>query len=785
MKKILFSAFFVCMALCSHAQKAIYLDKNAPVEQRVEDALSRMTLEEKVKMLHAQSKFSSAGVPRLGIPDVWMSDGPHGVRPQVLWDEWKQAGWTNDSCVAFPALTCLSASWDPSLGVLYGNSIGEEGLFRGKNMLLGPGVNIFRTPLNGRNFEYMGEDPYLSAHMVVPYIEGMQETGVAACVKHFALNNQEFERLNVDVQVSDRALYEIYLPAFKAAVRKAHTIGIMPSYNLYRGQQCGHNERLLLDILKGEWQFDGVAVSDWGAVHSTAEAAMNGLDMEFGTGTDGLSASNNEYDNYYLALPYLNGLKAGKYPIENQTVTAADGSQKVVYGLDDKVRRILRFIFRTTMKERGFGSFCSDEHYAAARKIGAEGIVLLKNDAPKKGEKPLLPLDEGKKIVVVGENAYKMQTVGGGSSNLKVQHEVTPIDALRERYGEANVTYCRGYVGDTTVEYDGVITGQKLEDNRPAEVLIAEAVEAAKDADVVLFFGGLNKAYHQDSEGADRNDYALPYAQNELMEALLKANSNVVYVNVSGNPAELPWADRVPAMLQAWFLGSEAGHSMADVISGDVNPSGHLPYTWYKTLDQCGAHAAGDKAVYPGIKRGSDGTEVEEVGTSFTQGQDFWDEEYKDDIYVGYRFVDKKKLQPLFPFGYGLSYTTFAFSDAKVLDCTAKSGNLGVNGENGNGEVKVQVTVTNTGDRAGAEVAQLYVTDKKASVDRPLRELKGFQKVNLQPGESRVVTFSLQPADLAFFDETAHAWVVEPGQFEVAVGNSSRNLPVKAKFSVE
>lgn len=729
------------LALPSYAQK--YLDTSLPVEVRVEDALSRMTLEEKVKMTHAQSKFSSAGVPRLGIPDVWMSDGPHGVRPEVLWDEWRQAGWTNDSCVCFPALTCLAASWNPEMGVLYGNSIGEEALYRGKTMLLGPGVNINRTPLNGRNFEYMGEDPYLASRMVIPYITGLQEKGVAACVKHFALNNQEHERYTTNVKVSDRALYEIYLPAFKAAVTEAKTIGIMPSYNLFENQQCGHNKRLLLDILKGEWKFDGVAVSDWGAVHSTEEAANNGLDMEFGTGTDGLSSgTKNAYDSYYLALPYLKGLKEGKYSEE---------------GLNDKVRRILRMVFRTTMSgSRGFGSFCSDEHYAAARRIGAEGIVLLKND------RSLLPLSATStsrrpRLVVIGENAIKMLTVGGGSSNLKVQHEVTPLDGIRERFRkDFDITYCRGYVGDTTGEYDGVITGQNLKDDRTPAQLIDEAVSAAKGADYVIFIGGLNKKEHQDCEGADRTAYGLPYGQDDVINALCAVNKNVVFLGISGNAFAMPWAKKVSAIMQCWFMGSETGHSIADVLSGDVNPSGHLPYTWYQSLEQCGAHALGE---YPGTKR---------------TDSYIWDEEYKEDIFVGYRYVDKQKLTPLFPFGHGLSYTQFSIGKAQ-LSATSMTAD---------GTITVTIPVTNVGKVAGAEVVQMYITDKKCSVARPVCELKGFKKVSLAPGETKQVTLTISRDALAFFNADLHEWQVESGDFEVSIGNSSRNIASRSSFKV-
>ena len=395
----------------SAQKKPIYLDETKPIEQRVEDALQRMTLDEKIAVIHAQSKFSAAGVKRLGIPDMWTDDGPHGVRPDVLWDEWVQAGQTNDSCVAFPALTCLAATWNPQMARLYGESLGEEALYRDKDMILGPGVNILRTPLNGRNFEYMGEDPFLASQMVAPYVQGLQSKGISSCVKHYALNNDETYRHQVNVKVSDRALHEIYLPAFKAAVQEGKAWAIMGAYNLYNNQHNCHNEILLNNILKRDWAFDGVVVSDWGGAHNMDEAIRNGLDMEFGTWTDGLTmGATNAYDNYYLSLSY-------KKAIQNGTYTERE--------LNDKVRRVLRLHFRTTMnRQRPYGALCSDAHYEAARKIGTEGIVLLKNSPSFPKGESILPLTaeklSGSSILVVGENAIKPMTVGGGSSSLKV-----------------------------------------------------------------------------------------------------------------------------------------------------------------------------------------------------------------------------------------------------------------------------------------------------------------------------------------------------------------------------
>ena len=565
MKKVLFGLVLAAVALpLSAQQKPVYLDASKPIEERVEDALSRLTLEEKVKLTHAQSKFSSAGVPRLGIPDVWTDDGPHGIRPDVLWDEWEQAGCTNDSCVAFPALTCLAATWNPEMSLLYGQSIGEEARYRNKSVLLGPGVNIYRTPLNGRNFEYMGEDPYLAGKMVSPYIRGVQQNGVAACVKHFALNNHEVNRHTTNVIVDDRALYEIYLPAFKMAVQEGGAWSIMGAYNLYKGQHLCHNQYTLNDILKGEWGFDGVVISDWGGTHDTRQAITNGLDMEFGSWTNGLSnGASNAYDNYYLANPYLNLIREGKV-----------GTTE----LDDKVRRILRLIFRTVMNpDRPWGSMLSPEHYEAARRIGEEGIVLLQN----KGNVLPIDLNRAKKILVVGENAIKMMTVGGGSSSLKVQRELSPLDGIKQRVaGKAEVVYARGYVGDASGEYNGVVTGQNLKDDRTPEELIAEAVKEARDADYVIFIGGLNKSNGQDCEDSDRKGLGLSYGQDAVISALAEANKNLIVVNISGNAIAMPWVNEVPAIVQDWYLGSEAGSSHAAILMGDVNPSGKLPFTF-------------------------------------------------------------------------------------------------------------------------------------------------------------------------------------------------------------
>ena len=754
MKQLILSCVLTAVAFAtSQAQQTtnrlpIYLDQTKSEEQRIDDAISRMTLAEKIRIIHAQSKFSSAGVPRLGFPDFWTDDGPHGVRPDVLWDEWEQAGQTNDSCVAFPALTCLAASWNPQMSRIYGEALGEEALYRGKDMILGPGVNINRTPLNGRNFEYMGEDPFLASVMVVPYIQGLQSKGVSACVKHYCLNNDEEYRHQVNVIVSDRALHEIYLPAFKAAVEKGKTWGIMGAYNLYKDEHNCHNQWTLNKILKGDWKYDGVVVSDWGGAHDLEQSVKNGLDIEFGTWTDGLTmGATNAYDNYYLSLPYMRAIQEGKF------------TQKE---LDDKVRRVLRLFYRTTMNpNRSHGFLCSESHYAAAKQIAEEGIVLLQN------KNNVLPINtqQVKRVLVVGENAIKMMTVGGGSSSLKVQREISPLEGLKVRLAKdgIEVDYARGYVGDVTGNYNGVTTGQNLDDKRSEAELIAEAVEKAKTADYVIMFGGLNKSDFQDCEGHDRKQYELPYNQDKLIEALAMANRNFVYVNISGNAVAMPWKAKVAGIVQGWFIGSESGEALASILTGDANPCGKLPFTWVNSLNEVGAHALN---TYPGTWRKEGGTNTK---------SNIIDEEYKEGIYVGYRWTDKERIKPTFAFGHGQSYTQFAISNLRSDKSDLTQDDT----------IAFTVNVKNTGKRAGSEVVQLYIHDVKSSVDRPKKELKGFQKVYLQPGENKDVTITINKEALSFYDESSSSWKAEAGKFEALVGNASDNLKLKKVFELK
>lgn len=705
---------------------------DAEIEAKINEILPQLTLEEKVALCHAQSKFSTPGVPRLGIPELWYSDGPHGVRAEINWDDWGYAGWTNDSCTAFPALTALAASFNLDLSADYGKAVAEEALYRKKDVMLGPGVEMYRTPLCGRNFEYMGEDPFLASKMCVPYIKAMQEQNVAVCVKHFALNNQEQWRTLVDVHVSDRALRELYLAPYEAAVKEGGAWSIMGSYNLYDGQHCCHNKKLN-DILRGEWGFDGCVVTDWGGATNTIEAANNGLDIEMGTYTNGFTESAKfAYDDYYLAKPYIKALKDGTVKMET---------------LDQKARNILRLMFRTNMaKNRKRGCMGTKEHFLTALNVAREGITLLKNDGA------ILPLDPNttKTIAVIGENATR-STLGGGSSELKGLHEISPLDGIRAAFPKANVIWSMGY-GSGPECY-----GRVAPSPYNADSLFTEAVKAAKQADIVLFFGGLVKAYQQDMEGGDRIQYGLPFGQDELINAILDVNKNVVAVMISGNAVAMPWIDRLPALIQGWYLGSEAGNALADVISGKVNPSGKLPFSFPVRLEDNAVHSFGEEVVYPGVEK------------------DSYREEYKEGIFIGYRWHEAKGIKPLFPFGFGLSYTQFEIADAQLSQDNLSEGDV----------LAVTATVKNVGSREGKEVVQVYVGKKDSRVERAPKELKGFAKVSVPAGSQQQVKINIPIKSLAFFNEDANAWEVEKGEYTVFVGNASDNITAQLPLNVK
>ena len=736
MKNILFTTSLIALAYTSvYAEREktpLYLDDTQPIELRIEDALKRMTLEEKTRLSYAQGKFSSPGCPRLGIPELWMSDGPHGVRAEINWNDWGYSGWTSDSCTAFPALTCLAATWNTSLSADYGKAIGEEALYRGKDVLLGPGVNIYRTPLNGRNFEYMGEDPYLASELCVPYIKGVQKNGVAACVKHYALNNQELWRGHIDVNISDRALREIYLPAFKAAVEKGQVWSIMGAYNKVRGVHATHNKLLNNDILKGEWKFDGCVITDWGAAHDTYEAAMYGLDIEMGSYTNGLtSESEFGYDDYYLGKNCLKMIKDGKIPMEV---------------VDEKASRVLRLIFRTAMnRKKGFGAMANESHYQTAYNVATEGIVLLKNEVLK-DKQALLPINPAKyeKILVVGDNATRNLMAGGGSSELKPKYISTPLDALTKQFG-GKIEFAQGYMAGRPMYGNEEVIPECIADS-----LRNEAVEKARNSDLVIFIGGLNKNHFQDCEGGDRKSFALPFGQDKLITSLLEANKNVVVVIISGNAVEMPWVKKVPSIVQSWYLGSIGGISLRDVLIGKVNPSGKLPFSYPVRLEDCPAHYFGEMS-YPG---------------------DSIRQEYKEDILVGYRWYDTKKIKPLYPFGYGMSYTTYSYSKPLASKKILKD----------NDSIQVSVKIKNTGLAKGKEIVQLYIEDEKCSLLRPKKELKGFHKVELEPNEEKTIQFHIDINDLTFFDDSKQKWIAEPGKFKAYIAASSEDIRGVVEF---
>ncbi len=692
------------------------------IELKIDSIVSQLTLKEKVDMCHAQSKFSTKGVPRLGIPEIWMSDGPHGVRAEIKWDDWGYAEWTNDSVTAFPALTCLASTFNPELSGEYGFSVGEEARYRKKDILLGPGVNIYRTPLNGRNFEYMGEDPLLASKMVVPYIKGVQKNGVAACVKHFALNNQELWRDQINVEVSDRALHEIYLPAFKAAAIEGKAWSFMGSYNKFRGQYCCHNDILLNQILKGDWKFDGVVVSDWSGAHSTKESALYGLDIEMGTGTDGLGTTTaSHYQHYFLATPYYNKLLSNELPEAS---------------VNDKVKRILRLMYRTTLqKNRPRGKMNNKEHHGIAKKVATEGIVLLKN------ENDFFPIQDksGLKIAVIGENATRSMTLGGGSSQLKAQFEISPLEGLKKKYKNAKIYHSMGYETGPSI-YDTVMPA-----SLDADSLKVAAVNLAKKVDVVLFFGGLNKSHLQDSEGTDRKQFGLPFGQDELLGEIQKENKNVGYILMTGNAVEMPWIDSIDGLIETWYLGSMAGEAIADIIIGDTTPSGKLPFSFPAKLEDNAAHSFGEIS-YP--------------------GDSDLNQHYKEDILVGYRWHDTKNIKPLFAFGHGLSYTSFEVSNIKI-DKTKFTTQE---------HIELHFDVTNTGNRKGAEVVQVYVGKPNSNIKRAVKELKGFQKVHLENGEKKNISMTIPVSSLSFYDEQISDWNIEKGKYNIYVGTASDNI---------
>lgn len=702
------------------------------MEKRIEKLIKKMTLEEKVGLLHGNSKFYVAGVERLGIPEWSLSDGPHGVRAEINRHDWAYAGWTNDSASYFPTGTAFAAAWNPELAYRRGEVLGEEARWRKKDVLLGPGVNIIRSPLCGRNFEYMSEDPYMNSVLAVAYIKGLQSRDVACSVKHFAVNNQETNRTTVDVECSERALREIYLPAFKAAVQEGGALTVMAAYNKFRGEFCAENNYLVRKILRNEWGFDGVYVTDWGAAHSTVPSMEAGLDLEMGTLID-------KYEDWYYANPLVEAVKSGKIPMSL---------------VDEKVGDVLRVMIKTNVldpkKRFGPGSMNTKEHQQATYDAAAEAIVLLKN------QNNLLPLDFSsiKSLAVIGDNATRKHSNGGLSSEIKAVYEVTPLEALRAKWGDkVDIRFAQGYEKlSTFVEgsNNGQSSGTFSSKTQESDALLKEAVEVARTSDVALLVCGLNHDY--DTESFDRLNMDIPYGQVELIQEVVKANPRTIVVMIAGSPLNMAAVDICsPAIVWAWFNGMEGGNALVDVLSGKVNPSGKMPFTTPVSLDQSPAHALGN---FPG----------RDLKVN-----------YEEDILVGYRWFDTKGLPVVYPFGYGLSYTTFNYSNLNTDKKTYDQADT----------IQATFTLTNTGDREGAEVAQLYVSDPVCSVMRPVKELKGFKKVFLKPGESRRITLDIPVSSLAFYSEAQSQFVVEPGEFILQLGASASDITQRISVEVK
>jgi beta-glucosidase len=705
----------------------LYAQEKIDTAAKINSLVSQMTLEEKVHMIHASSSFTSGGVARLGIPEIVMSDGPHGVRPEHGRD-WNLDNNSLDSGTYLPTGVCLAATWNPALGIKYGTVLGQEAKFRGKNVILGPGINIIRTALNGRNFEYQSEDPYLVSKMVVGYIKGVQAQGVSACVKHYLANNQELWRHTVDVQMSERALREIYLPGFKAAVQEGNVNTLMSSYNKFRGQWASQNYYLLTQILRKEFGFKGVVMSDWDANTSTLQPLWNGLDLEMGT--DLRRRDNPDYGKFWMGDTVVTLVRTGRFP---------------EYLVDQKVKRILYVMYKSGMmnSKKEPGSYNTKESQLTAAQVAEEGIVLLKNTS--ESGNAILPVDRNsvKSIAVIGYNAERNQSMGGGSSQVRAFYEITPLKGLKALAGnKTSISYSKGYE---------IVRGAKA---NPA--LIAEAVEAAKKADVAIIVGGWTHGYdysvwrdnQYDAEDYDKPNMKMPFGQDELIDAVLKANPKTVVVLMGGGAIDMSqWVDRAPAIVQAWYPGLEGGNALAKIIFGEVNPSGKLPMSFPKKLEDEPAHKLGQ---YPG-----DSTRIVH---------------YFDDIYVGYRYYDTYKVEPQFAFGHGLSYTTFEYSDLIVT---------------GKGKAAIiNFTIKNTGKVAGAETAQVYVKQMKPSLPRPEKELKAFDKVFLKPGESKIIRINLDENAFQYYSDIENKWVMENGDYEIQVGASSRNIKLQGKVKL-
>jgi beta-glucosidase len=712
----LFCGFLLLATAGTNAQKKTATGTDA----KISAIIKKLTLEEKIAMVHANGLFSSAGVKRLGIPELVSDDGPLGVREEVK-PGWGSANLLTDSATFFPNGSALAATWNPELAYRYGHDMGEEARARNKQVMLAPAFNISRTPLCGRTYEYYSEDPFLNSRLAVASVHGIQSQHVAACVKHFAVNNQEVERDRVSVNIDERTLREIYLPAFKASITEGGAWTIMSAYNKVRGVYCSENDYLLKKILKGEWKFKGLVMSDWGGTHSTVAAANNGLDLEMGSGE--------KYDKYYFATALLDSVKAGKVSVKT---------------IDDKVRRILWVMYQTSLSANlPKGSMATPAHSKTAYDIASESIVLLKND------KHLLPLNTStfKSIAVIGDNATHTFHLGGFGAGVKAKYEINALTGLKNRLGNSvSIKFSQGYSG----VYIPTKANHMGDDyNHSDSAMVSQAVATAKSTDMAILFVGGNRDY--ESEGRDRKDLSLPFGEQTLIDAVTAANPNTIVVVVGGAPYDIGAIKKNNhTIVWSWYNGSENGNALADVLLGKINPSGKLPFTFPASLGDSPSEALN---AYPGKDLKVD---------------------YKEGILVGYRWFDTKNIDPLYPFGYGLSYTNYDYDGLYADRATYKSTD----------NITATVKVKNTGKYAGKETVQLYVHKSGSKIDRAEKELKAFKKVWIAAGQTATVTLKIPAKDLAYFDATAMKWVVEPGKYKLLAGTSSKDIKKETTINI-
>ncbi len=744
MKRLIFLSAIVLTA-CS--PKTTLQQQLTSHDKQINKIIAQMSLEEKVEMLHSKTNMSSEGVPRLGIQDIKYADGPFGIREEGVPNGFQSAGWTTDSATYFPTGSALAATWSTEMAYKYGTGMGKEARLRGKDVILGPAINIQRLPVGGRSYEYLSEDPFLAAQLATQYVKGTQDMGTAACIKHFALNNQETNRGSVNVICDERTIREIYLKPFEAAVKEGGAMVVMPAYNKVTGYYCSENEHLLNEVLRGEWGFRGFTVSDWGGTHSTMGAALHGLNVQ-------MTGSN------YLGPALIDSVRAGKVP------------ESVV---DAKVRELLRVRYAVEAipaEKCNLATASQPESQRIAYEVATKSIVLLKNQSG------ILPLKSAKRIAVVGLNAKALTQSGGMGAGVKAPYEVTPLQGLQGRAPQGvEVTYAQGYKN-----FAGMFGRRGGNDNTIARdvhesadpTLLAEAVEIARKADVVIFVCGTNK--NIETEGSDRSDIKLPVGQDEIVKALAQANPNIVSVVISGGPCDLQEVNKYSkAVVQGWWNGLEGGNALADVIYGKIAPSGKLPFTFPIQLEDSPAYALGNfpqKAEVEGDLFGNQYRQDIQGQRRATRRTP--DAHYTEGPLVGYRWFDTKQKPVLYAFGHGLSYVDFGY--ANIATNKKRYAEKDV--------ITVSFELTNRGNMEADEVAQLYVRRLNASVSWADKELKAFERVTLKAGETRKVTLKVPVSELRYWDEQTNRWALEDGNIELLLGSASNDIRLKAQVEI-